>query len=92
MAISTGDFVVSRQAAIEKELLAQLDFCGMTSIAGGNWHGGQQRPMSGTDIPSSTMVPMRDRAWKSLTCLTFWAKPEKAAQLAADRTATSSTL
>jgi hypothetical protein len=40
MAISTGDLVVSRQAAVEKELFAQLDFSGMTYIAGGNWLGG----------------------------------------------------
>jgi hypothetical protein len=40
MAISTGDLVVSRQATVEKELLAQLYLGGMTYIAGGNWHGG----------------------------------------------------
>jgi hypothetical protein len=37
MAISTGDLVLSRQAAVEKELFAQLDFCGMTYSIGGNW-------------------------------------------------------
>jgi hypothetical protein len=40
MAVRTGDLVVARQAAIEKELFAQLDFGGMTYIASGNWHGG----------------------------------------------------
>jgi hypothetical protein len=50
MAISTGDMVVSRQAAVEKELFAQFDFCGMTYSVGGNWQRGCYGPMSATDI------------------------------------------
>jgi hypothetical protein len=56
MAIRTGDLVVSRQASVEKELFAQLDFSGMTYSIGGNGKWADNGPMSATDISSSTMV------------------------------------
>jgi hypothetical protein len=40
MAISTVDLDVSRQAAVEKKLVAQLDFRGITYSIGGNWQRG----------------------------------------------------